>query len=117
MLHSTIRCITLYGVNNHFAPDVPAVCRFLLSAFYYPYRRTAAGAESGCGVVLVHTRGGREEWRNQPQLAPDELLATVRAGLEAAIFDGASVVRVHAVRPAVEAVLIADAVLRAHRTT
>jgi len=41
----------------------------------------AACADSGCGVVLMHTRGRPEEWHEQPQLAPDELLATVRSGL------------------------------------
>jgi dihydropteroate synthase len=146
----------------------------------------------------MHTRGRPEEWRTQPQLAADELLATVRGGLAAslaaaaqaraaaesivldpgygfgkrfdenyvllarqaellslgrpllagvsrksflgrtlaplfggqdapvraretaslaalvaAILHGASIVRVHAVRPAVEAALIADAVLLA----
>ena len=144
----------------------------------------------------MHSRGRPEEWRTQPRLAPDVLLATVRTGLEAslakavhagipteaivldpgygfgkrfdenyvllarqaellalgqpllagvsrksflgrslaplfgghdapvesretaslaalvaAILNGASIVRVHAVRPAVEAALIADAVL------
>lgn len=157
-------------------------------------------AEAGCGVVLMHTRGRPGEWRAQPQLPPDELLATVRTGLTAslaaaaqagippqsivldpgygfgkrfaenyallarqaellslgrpllagvsrksflgrtlaplfggndapvearetaslaalaaAILHGASIVRVHAVRPAVEATLIADAVLAAAR--
>jgi len=38
-------------------------------------------AEAGCGVVLMHTRGRPEEWRGQPQLGADQLLATVRAGL------------------------------------
>ena len=33
----------------------------------------------------MHTRGRPEEWRAQPQLAPDELLATVRAGLAASL--------------------------------
>jgi dihydropteroate synthase len=37
-----------------------------------------------------------------------------QAAMVAAILNGASIVRVHAVRPAVEAALIADAVLRAH---
>jgi dihydropteroate synthase len=39
-------------------------------------------AEFNAGVVLMHTRGQPEEWRTQPQLPPDELLAMVRAGLE-----------------------------------
>ena len=156
----------------------------------------AVCAEFGAGVVLMHTRGRPDEWRTQPQLPPDTLLATVRDGLAAsfaaaakagiqpeaivldpgygfgkrfdenytllarqaellslgrpllagvsrksflshtlatlgtevsaearetagiaamtaAILNGASIVRVHAVRPAVEAARIADAILRA----
>lgn len=42
-------------------------------------------AEFGAGVVLTHTRGRPEEWRAQPQLEPDALLATVREGLEASL--------------------------------
>jgi dihydropteroate synthase len=38
-------------------------------------------AEFGAGVVLTHTRGRPDEWRTQPQLEPDALLATVREGL------------------------------------
>jgi dihydropteroate synthase len=41
----------------------------------------AVCAESRCGVVLMHTRGRPEQWQTQPQLAPEELLAAVRAGL------------------------------------
>ncbi len=159
-------------------------------------------AKFGAGVVLSHTRGLPEEWRAQPQLEPDALLATMREGLAtslslaqsagirpdsivldpgygfgkrfgenytllarqaellelgrpllaglsrksflghtlaplfggetapmasretaslaamtAAILHGASIVRVHAVRPAVEAARIADAVLEQSRTT
>jgi dihydropteroate synthase len=170
-----------------------------VSGLQWDAEMAAACAESGCGVVLMHTRGRPEEWRTQPQLAPGDLLATVRSGLAAslaaadqagiapesivldpgygfgkrfdenyallarqtellslgrpllaglsrksflgrtlaplyagkdapvearetasiaalvaAILHGASIARVHAVRPAVEAALIADAVLRAH---
>jgi dihydropteroate synthase len=38
-------------------------------------------AEFGSGIVLMHTRGRPEEWRAQPQLAPDALVAMVRNGL------------------------------------
>jgi len=38
-------------------------------------------AEFGAGVVLAHTRGRPEEWRTQPQLDPDALVAAVRSGL------------------------------------
>ncbi len=42
-------------------------------------------AEFGAGVVLSHTRGRPEDWRAQPQLAPDTLLASVRDGLAASL--------------------------------
>ncbi len=42
-------------------------------------------AEFGAGVVLAHTRGRPDEWRGQPKLAPDALLATVREGLTASL--------------------------------
>jgi dihydropteroate synthase len=158
-------------------------------------------AEAHAGVVLMHTRGRPEEWRTQPQLAPEELIALVRDGLStilstalqsgispqaialdpgygfgkrfgenyallarqpellslghpllagvsrksflghtlaplysntpapvderetasiaamvASILNGASIVRIHTVRPAVEAALIADAILAARRS-
>jgi dihydropteroate synthase len=42
-------------------------------------------AEFGAGVVLTHTRGRPEDWRAQPQLEPEALLATVREGLAASV--------------------------------
>jgi dihydropteroate synthase len=48
-------------------------------------------AEFKAGVILMHTRGRPEMWRAQPQLAPDELLATVRAGLAASLAAAAAV--------------------------
>ena len=42
-------------------------------------------ADFHAGVILMHTRGRPEEWRTQPSLAPDALLATVRAGLAASL--------------------------------
>ena len=45
----------------------------------------AVCAEFKSGVVLMHTRGRPEEWHEQPQLAPDDLLATVRSGLSASL--------------------------------
>jgi dihydropteroate synthase len=47
-------------------------------------------AEAGCGVVLMHTRGRPEEWRDQPRLAPDALLALVRSGLETSLAKAAA---------------------------
>jgi dihydropteroate synthase len=40
-------------------------------------------AEFSAGVVLMHTCGRPEDWRTQPQLAPDALLKTVHDGLTA----------------------------------
>jgi dihydropteroate synthase len=172
-----------------------------VSGFSWDEAMTAVCAESGCGVVLMHTRGRPEEWRAQEKLVPNALLESVRRGLEeslstatkcgiasesivldpgygfgkkfdenyallarqsellalgrpllaglsrksflghtlsnlhggaqspedaretasvaalvASIFHGASIVRVHDVRPAVEAARIADAVLNANQT-
>ncbi len=42
-------------------------------------------AEAGCGVVLMHTRGRPEEWHTLRHLASDELVYTVRGGLEASM--------------------------------
>jgi dihydropteroate synthase len=42
-------------------------------------------AETGCGVVLMHTRGRPHEWAAQAQLAPDEPLKTVQSGLQSSL--------------------------------
>jgi dihydropteroate synthase len=42
-------------------------------------------AEAGCGVVLMHTRGRPEDWHTLRHLASDELIFTVRGGLEASL--------------------------------
>jgi len=172
-----------------------------VSGFTWDLDMPRVCAEAHAGVVLAHTRGRPEEWRTQPQLAPDALVALVREGLAeslsratrsgiplhamlldpgygfgkrfgenysllarqkeflaigrpllaglsrksflgqtlaplygnapapvldretasiaamvAAILNGASIVRVHAVHPAIEAALIADAILAARRS-
>jgi dihydropteroate synthase len=169
-----------------------------VSGFHWDPALAGICAEFHSGVILSHTRGRPDQWREQPQLAPDALLALVREGLSAglraasgagippdqivldpgygfgkrfgenytllarqeellaigrpllaglsrksflghtlaplhggnpapvsarenaslaalvaAILHGASIVRVHAVRPAVEAALVADAILNA----
>jgi dihydropteroate synthase len=56
-----------------------------VSGFQWDAGMAAVCADSGCGVVLMHTRGRPDEWQAQPQLAPDELLATVRSGLAASM--------------------------------
>ncbi len=42
-------------------------------------------AEFHAGVVLSHTRGRPDEWREQGELEPDALLETVRDGLAASV--------------------------------
>ena len=56
-----------------------------VSGFTWDAEMASVCAEFKAGVILMHTRGRPEEWRTQPQLAPDELLATVRAGLVASL--------------------------------
>jgi dihydropteroate synthase len=56
-----------------------------VSGFQWDKNMAAVCAELQAGVVLMHTRGRPDEWRTQPQLAPDELLATVREGLSASL--------------------------------
>jgi dihydropteroate synthase len=61
-----------------------------VSGFLWDPALARVCAEAGCGVVLMHTRGRPEEWKAQAQLPPNELLATVRAGLEASLERAAS---------------------------
>jgi dihydropteroate synthase len=42
-------------------------------------------AEAGCGVVLMHTRGRPDEWREQPRLAPEAVMSMVREGLSSSL--------------------------------
>ncbi|HTB98296.1 MAG TPA: dihydropteroate synthase [Terracidiphilus sp.] len=53
-----------------------------VSGFTWDSALADACAEAQCGVVLSHTRGRPEEWKTQPMLAPDDVLATVASGLE-----------------------------------
>jgi len=56
-----------------------------VSGFFWDSGLASVCAASGCGVVLMHTRGRPEEWREQPRLAADELMAAVKAGLETSL--------------------------------
>jgi dihydropteroate synthase len=56
-----------------------------VSGFAWDPEMAAVCAAFKPGVVLTHTRGRPEEWRAQPQLEPDELLALVRTGLAASL--------------------------------
>ncbi len=52
-----------------------------VSGFTWDAAMPAVCAESGCGVVLMHTRGRPDEWRAQKKLSPQTLLEEVRGGL------------------------------------
>jgi dihydropteroate synthase len=56
-----------------------------VSGFNWDSEMASVCAEFRAGAVLMHTRGRPEEWRAQPQLPADELLATVRLGLESSL--------------------------------
>lgn len=56
-----------------------------VSGFTWDAGMAAVCAEFDAGVVLMHTRGRPEDWRTQPQLPPDALLATVRTGLSSSL--------------------------------
>ena len=52
-----------------------------VSGLHWDAAMAGVCAETGCGVVLMHTRGRPDEWRAQEQLAPDALMGMVRGGL------------------------------------
>jgi dihydropteroate synthase len=56
-----------------------------VSGFQWDAAMPAVCAETKAGVVLMHTRGRPEEWRDQPQLEAENLLETVRSGLSASL--------------------------------
>lgn len=56
-----------------------------VSGFAWDVAMAAVCAEFGAGLVLMHTRGRPEEWRTQPQLESDALLAAVNKGLSASL--------------------------------
>jgi len=53
-----------------------------VSGFGWDAAMATVCAQTGCGVVLMHTRGRPEEWKSQHRLRPNELLESVKAGLE-----------------------------------
>jgi dihydropteroate synthase len=52
-----------------------------VSGFTWDIEMPSVCAAGKAAVVLMHTRGRPEEWREQPQLAPSPLLNHVRTGL------------------------------------
>ena len=56
-----------------------------VSGFSWDPELASICADAGCGVVLMHTRGRPDEWAAQPQLTSDELLNSVRSGLQSSL--------------------------------
>lgn len=56
-----------------------------VSGFKWDAALPAACARFHAGVVLSHTRGRPDEWRSQPQLVPEALLAMVHDGLNSSL--------------------------------
>jgi dihydropteroate synthase len=56
-----------------------------VSGFTWDPAMPGACVDSGAGVVLTNTRGRPEEWRTQPQLAPEAVLNLVRDGLASSL--------------------------------
>lgn len=56
-----------------------------VSGFLWDAEMAQVCATARCGVVLMHTRGRPEEWSSLPQLAPDELINMVWAGLQTSL--------------------------------
>ncbi len=54
-----------------------------VSGLLWDQEMAAAVAGTGCGLVLMHTRGHSREWRNQPRRAQDEVVPMVREELRA----------------------------------
>jgi dihydropteroate synthase len=52
-----------------------------VSGFTWDPALASVCEKASAGVVLMHTRGRPEEWRNQPQLEPEALMKMVRHGL------------------------------------
>jgi len=53
-----------------------------VSGFTWDPNLATVCAETGCGLVLMHTRGRPDEWRGQDKLTANALLTSVRSGLE-----------------------------------
>ncbi len=60
-----------------------------VSGFRWDAEMAGVCAQAGCGVVLMHTRGRPEEWRNLPALDADALLRSVSTGLAESLEAGA----------------------------
>ena len=56
-----------------------------VSGLLWDSQMAATVAESRCGLVLMHTRGGPREWLRQGPLPPGPVMPAILAGLEACL--------------------------------
>ncbi|WP_348263543.1 dihydropteroate synthase [Telmatobacter sp. DSM 110680] len=56
-----------------------------VSGFSWDKAMAAVCAESGAGIVLMHSRGRPDEWRGQEKLPTDALMNTILTGLASSI--------------------------------
>jgi dihydropteroate synthase len=54
-----------------------------VSGLMWDPEMAAVVADSGCGLVLMHSRGRSAEWSSLPLLGPEEVVPLVRSGLQA----------------------------------
>jgi dihydropteroate synthase len=83
--HAVISVDTYKAVTARTAIAAGAEIINDVSGFTWDPEMPSACAESGPGVVLTNTRGRPEEWRTQPQLAPDAVINLVRDGLASSL--------------------------------
>jgi dihydropteroate synthase len=76
---------TYKAVTARAALDAGAEIINDVSGFLWDAEMASVCAAAGCGVVLMHTRGRPEEWRELPRLNGDAVLVLVRDGLAASL--------------------------------
>lgn len=83
--HAVVSADTYKAATARAAIEAGAEIVNDVSGFTWDREMPSFCAELKSGVVLMHTRGLPEEWRAQPQLPAEELLASVRTGLESSL--------------------------------
>lgn len=79
--HAIVSVDTYHAATARAAVNAGAEIVNDVSGLEWDSAMAATVAETGSGLVLMHTRGRPDEWRLQPRLAPAEILPLVFAGL------------------------------------
>ena len=107
--HDRIALDPGFGFGKNFEENYPLLARFdQLQALGFPLL-AGTSRKSFVGRTIGKRRGGEDS-------APDQRLYGSLAAMVASILHGAHIVRLHDVRPAVEAAAIADEVLAAEKS-